>query len=65
MGLSYSDNFEEYYKIAGFTVAVNVHKIVIERTVYDFLNFLGDCGGLDKILMFFSTLTLSKIIGNF
>jgi hypothetical protein len=46
LGLSYSDDFEGYYKIAGFTVFRNLHLTVINREVYDVLNFLGDIGGL-------------------
>lgn len=50
LGLSYSDDFEGYYKIAGFTVFRNMNYTVITRSVYDALNFLGDVGGLEGIL---------------
>ena len=51
LGLSYSDNFEGYYKIAGFTVFRNLNYTVVTRSVYDMLNFLGDIGGLEGILV--------------
>ena len=51
LGLSYSDDFEGYYKIAGFTVFRNLNYKVISRSVYDVLNFLGDVGGLEGILV--------------
>lgn len=50
LGLSYSDNFEGYYKIAGFTIFRDLNRVVISRSVYDVLNFLGDIGGLSGIL---------------
>jgi len=50
LGLSYSDDFEGYYKIAGFTVFNNMNYTVVTRSVYDVLNFLGDVGGLEGIL---------------
>ena len=31
---SFSDNFDNYYKIAGFTVFVNEDLIVVERRSY-------------------------------
>jgi hypothetical protein len=46
LGLSYSDDFNGYYKIAGFTVFRNLNYTVVTRSVYDVLNFLGDVGGL-------------------
>jgi len=51
LGLSYSDDFEGYYKIAGFTVFRSLDTKVITRSVYDILNFLGDVGGLEGILL--------------
>ena len=51
LGLSYSDDFEGYYKIAGFTVFHSLNKTYLTRTTYDFLNFLGDVGGLEGILL--------------
>lgn len=50
LGLSYSDDFQGYYKIAGFTVFRNLDFTVVTRSVYDALNFLGDVGGLEGIL---------------
>ena len=50
LGLSYSDDWNSYYKIAGFTVYRNLDYTVITRSVYDVLNFLGDVGGLEGIL---------------
>jgi hypothetical protein len=50
LGLSYSDNFEGYYKIAGFTVFRSMNYVKVTRSVYDVLNFLGDVGGLEGIL---------------
>jgi hypothetical protein len=50
LGLSYSDNWNSYYKIAGFTVYRNLDNTIITRSVYDSLNFLGDVGGLEAIL---------------
>lgn len=61
LGLSYSDNFNGYYKIAGFTVVANQNKITVERSVYDFLNFLRDVGGLNGILVIFGSFLISKI----
>ena len=51
LGLSYSDDFDGYYKIAGFTVFRNLNYSVATRSTYDILNFLGDVGGLEGILM--------------
>ena len=48
--MSYSDDFEGYYKIAGFTVYRNLDYTVINRSVYDVLNFFGDVGGLLEFL---------------
>lgn len=52
LGISYSNDFGAYYKIAGFTVFrdFNLHKI--NRSTYDMLQYLGDVGGLDRILVF-------------
>jgi hypothetical protein len=61
LGLSYSDNFDAYYKIAGFTVVANPDKIIIERSVYDFLNLLRDVGGLNGILVIIGSFLISKI----
>jgi hypothetical protein len=65
LGLSYSDNFEGYYKIAGFSVNRNLNKQVIQRSVYDFLNFLGDVGGLDGIMLLLGALLVSFVTGFF
>ena len=50
LGLSYSDDFKDYYKIAGFTIFRNMDYTEVTRSVYDALNFLGDVGGLEGIL---------------
>jgi hypothetical protein len=56
LSLSYSDDFEGYYKIAGFSVIRNLAKTHIHRKVYDFLNFVGDVGGLDTIMVILGAL---------
>lgn len=48
--MSYSDDFNDYYKIAGFTVYRSLSHTYIARTTYDILNFLGDIGGLSGLL---------------
>jgi len=58
--LSYSDDFEGYYKIAGFTVFRNLNYIKVTRSVYDVLNFLGDVGGLEGILAQFGGLFVNS-----
>jgi len=59
LGLSYSDDFYGYYKIAGFTIFRNMNYTVINRSVYDALNFLGDVGGLQGILTKFGGFLVS------
>lgn len=61
LGLSYSDEFTGYYKIAGFTVFRNLNYQVVTRSVYDVLNFLGDVGGLEGILIMFGGWFVSTI----
>ena len=53
LGLSYSDDFEGYYKIGGFTLFWNPDQLKIEREAYDFVTWIGDVGGLlDGFLVF-------------
>jgi hypothetical protein len=49
--LSYADDFEATYKIAGMTIFRELDLEITKRTTYDFLSFLGDVGGLDGILI--------------
>ena len=49
LSMSYSDDFDDYYKIAGFTVFRSLSHTYIARTTYDVLNFLGDIGGLSGL----------------
>ena len=49
--MSYADDFEATYKIAGMTIFRELDLEVTKRTTYDFLSFLGDVGGLDGILI--------------
>lgn len=58
--ISYSANITGRYKIAGFTVFRDLNLRVINRTTYDFLNFLGDVGGLDGILLLFGFIIMQK-----
>lgn len=50
LGMSYSNNFTDYYKIAGFSVYRSLDHTYIARATYDILGFLGDVGGLDGLL---------------
>ena len=61
LGLSYSYDFNSYYKIAGFTVVANPDKVIVERSVYDFLNLLRDVGGLNGILVIIGTFFISRL----
>jgi hypothetical protein len=45
-GLSYADTWPEYFKLSGTTIFRNKNLRTIDRSTYDFLNFLGDVGGL-------------------
>ena len=51
MDLSYSDEFPQNYKIAGFSVFRHLDSIVYNRQTYDFLACLGDIGGLEGITL--------------
>ena len=51
LGLSYEDNYPLNYKIAGMSFYRNANRVDINRQTYDILNFLGDIGGLDSILL--------------
>ena len=58
LSLSYQDDFEGLYKIAGISITRNLDYTRINRTFYDFLNFLGDVGGLDAILVLIGAMTV-------
>ena len=58
--VSYADNITARYKIAGFTVFRDLNLRIINRTTYDFLNFLGDVGGLDGVLLLFGFIIMQK-----
>ena len=46
LGLSYRDNFPTAWRIAGVSIYRNLNRQVTDRKIYDFLNYLGDIGGL-------------------
>lgn len=46
LGLSYADSWPEYFKLSGTTIFRNTNYESVDRSTYDFLNFLGDVGGL-------------------
>lgn len=60
LGLSYQDDFNANYKIAGFSVMRNLHYTVITRTTYDILNCIGDIGGLESVLLIIGSMLISK-----
>jgi len=51
LGLSFADNWPEYFKLAGTTIFRSTDVEQMDRTTYDFLNYLGDIGGLQGILI--------------
>ena len=61
LGLSYSDDFEGYYKIAGFTLFRNSDRLKIQRDAYDFVTWIGDVGGLLDGLTFFGFVIVNLI----
>jgi hypothetical protein len=61
ISLSHEDDFDNYYKIVGITIVANPNRITVERSVYDFLNFLRDVGGLNGILVIFGSHLISFI----
>lgn len=61
LGLSYSDDFDDYYKIAGFTIFRDLNQVVVTRSIYDALTWLGEIGGLESILMLFLTGIMGSI----
>ena len=68
MGLSYADSWPDYYKLAGTTIFRNTNVENMDRTTYDFLNFLGDIGGLQGILISIFTVLVpiySSFIANY
>jgi hypothetical protein len=46
LGLSYSDDFYGYYKIAGFSLYRNSKLFRISRDTYGALSLIGDIGGI-------------------
>lgn len=63
LGLSYADNFETgTYKIAGFSVMRNLDYTIVSRSVYDFLAFIGDVGGLEGILFLVSGSIIAPMV---
>ena len=46
LGQSYKDNFPSLWRIAGISIYRNLNRQVTDRKIYDFLNYLGDIGGL-------------------
>lgn len=63
LGLSYSDDFEGYFKIAGFSLYRNVNQLKISRQSYGLLSLIGDVGGLLDGLMLLLILLNSIIVG--
>lgn len=51
LALSYEANYPTFYKIAGYSIFRDLNAIKVDRQTYDFLNFLGDVGGLDGVLV--------------
>lgn len=51
LGQSVEDFYPTFYKIAGYSVFRDLNRVHMKRTTYDFLNFLGDVGGLDGFLV--------------
>jgi len=49
--MSYSNDFDEGYKIAGFSVLRHFDKMIYGRQTYDILACLGDVGGLEGIIL--------------
>jgi hypothetical protein len=62
LALSYSDDFEGYYKIAGFTLFRNEDRIKISRETYDFLTMIGDVGGLFDGLYLIGLMIINLLI---
>ena len=51
LGLSYKDTFPSRWRIAGVSIFRNLNRQVTDRNIYGFLNYLGDIGGLQGILL--------------
>jgi hypothetical protein len=51
LGLSYAARYPAYYKVAGYSIFRDLNQVQINRQTYDFLNFMGDVGGLDGVLV--------------
>lgn len=58
--LSYADEWDIRYKIAGMSVFRDVNEIMINRSTYDTLAFLGDVGGLEGILLIIGWILVHK-----
>jgi hypothetical protein len=51
LALSFEDYYPTRYKVAGYSIFRALNREILERQTYDFLNFLGDVGGLDGVLI--------------
>jgi hypothetical protein len=56
--LSYQDDFNTNYKIAGFSVFRNAHFTTITRSTYDVLGLIGDLGGFFDGWLFLGAIML-------
>jgi hypothetical protein len=63
LSLSYIDDWDTTYKIAGFSVFRHFDRMIYGRATYDFLAFLGDVGGLEGILILFGGAVISYYTG--
>lgn len=60
MSLSYVDEYDYDYKIAGFSVFRKLDRITFNRSYYDTATFLSDVGGLECIIILISALLIKK-----
>ena len=65
LDLSFSDNFEKYYKIAGFTVFLSYDLNVTRLTQITFFEAFGIIGGLDYICGMLITCFFSYVFAVF
>ena len=65
LGISYSDDFTSYYKIAGFTVFNNYRETFIMRTTYDGFSALSDFGGFIIALVILVVLLSSFVFSTY
>lgn len=56
MELSFVDDFPNDYQVVGLSIFRSLDLQRINRSTYDVLNFLGDVGGLDGILVILGVL---------